>query len=226
MIFVPDRVKKPVFIKPELAPPFRNNKQAYFWHCFEVVYLFKNDISGYKNRVSGNRRIIAAVVVTSLTSAPVLLLGLSIVLKYGLGPNLNAFGFVAPLILAFFGTIGGIFLKEKNSLYEKWKYLASLYNEVLKVEPSKNKDSYKKRELLEVALALDLLEMEMWSHDSFWESFRDTMESAIISFDDGDLSSKKWIIARLSSEGLSKNDAYVFLEAYHAKLFASEKSTA
>lgn len=70
------------------------------------------------------------------------------------------------------GIFAGLFYSERTSYYQKWGYLANLYNEVLKAKPPyffryDDNDIHSYRQSMCVALAIDIVQMEMWSHPSF-----------------------------------------------------------
>lgn len=73
---------------------------------------------------------------------------------------------------------------EIGSYYQKWKYLAELFNSVIKLEakPVKTRycDHYSQREHLAACLASDVVCMEMWNHRSFLPFLKETIEKAVL----------------------------------------------
>ena len=65
-------------------------------------------------------------------------------------------------LLYFLGSAGFIFWNFRTHYGEKWLYCANLYNDILKLE---NDDDKKKK--LEIALAIDIIHLNLWSNRSF-----------------------------------------------------------
>ncbi|MBK9039135.1 MAG: hypothetical protein IPL83_08235 [Bdellovibrionales bacterium] len=57
--------------------------------------------------------------------------------------------------------------------------LAGLYNEIIKTEPSVRGKGHDKRMVMEIALALDILKLEMWGHSSYREIFQSILIDGI-----------------------------------------------
>lgn len=180
------------------------------------TFLGKKDYAGYKNNVKGNLRIISAFQTTTLSYGPILILAwLFLGDKFGEISG-NVF---ATIFVSYFGMIGALFVKEKNSLNDKWKYLASVYNDVIKITPEDHK--YNKREILLTALAIDILDMEMWSHRSFRDIFRTQLETSIKETVENSRSAQ-YMIDHLDTEIISRSVAYAYLITYQQKLFDNE----
>lgn len=123
----------------------------------EYAILNRYSFFGYKNSVRVNLRMIGCAFVTALAASLLLVAT----------PNLPPTGFAA------LGTLfASLFIVERTSVYNKWQYLAGLYNKVIEA------DVGYKREVLRVALVLDIIEMEMWSHRSFDDIFEDVLTEA------------------------------------------------
>jgi membrane protein CcdC involved in cytochrome C biogenesis len=146
----------------------------------EQWLFWKMDCFGYRNNVKGNLRIISSFL--TVCSFFFLLSGLLIVT--GLFDTVvpAAIQHVETVIGAFFTAWITLFWHEKNQLYEKWKYLADLYNEVLMASPRVDDESssFSYRSGLEIALVQDLIVMEMWSHPSFISLFEKNIAIAYL----------------------------------------------
>lgn len=219
----PEYLLKRVKIYEVEFPSFNENKLAWLNELIEVVYLGKNSYAGYKNNVKGNLRIFAALQVTTIT-ALIVLIPTFYFLKDGISA-MDPKDFVTliiTLIGSYCAAVGGIFLKEKNSLYEKWKYLADLYNEILKIDPETKVNRYEKRNLLKVALAMDILAMEMWSHESYCNLFHSCLKDAIRSH--APKLSAEYMIDHLESAPITKNEVKAYLETYQQRLLYGNDS--
>lgn len=131
----------------------------------ERFLLFKRTPFGYWNNVSANLRFLAAAWVSSIVTGIVYLAPI----KYSV-----EFDKIAFLFQVFGATFVVYYWNDRTAYYNKWSYLANLYNECLKANPfipytvEREKEKYfSYRNSLEHALAIDIIEMEMWSHRSF-----------------------------------------------------------
>lgn len=145
--------------------------------AIEYGVLNRYTIFGYKNSARANMRIFAALFLT-----------LFLVLVFALlnrlcggsecAPSSTAPAGQVPLVnhpvAIFLGVLISAFIIERKTLYEKWTYLAGLYNSLLKEDPMAPR-----YEPMRIALAIDLLDMEMWSHRSFRASFYDALLTAM-----------------------------------------------
>lgn len=139
----------------------------------EYVILCRYTMFGYKNNANVNARFFSAFGVAVFFAVA---LGLCSSLGDLMGA-IKPFAYfpvprkVGALLLPF---IFGVYALERKSLTDKWIYLASLYNEV-----QKQKDVIISDRLM-TALAVDLVDMEMWSHKSFSEIFFTSIMNANI----------------------------------------------
>lgn len=129
----------------------------------EAILLLKVSFFGYWNGVNMNLRFFGVILISGIWTLPVLFLHFKFT-------NYITHAVVLTSYAAIFATI---FWQERSSYYSKWSYLANLYNEVLKAKPHLPKNALLKTEYhsyrrsLDVALAMDIVQMEMWSHDSY-----------------------------------------------------------
>lgn len=183
----------------------------------EVGLFLKLDSTGYYNNVRANLRLVAAwwtATIVSLTAFNVYSWLLTLLLV-----DVQPFSqeSVSTAVVGYFALWGGLFWREKVSIHNKWQYLAQLYNSLLEAEPSK-KNRYRKRELLENALALDVLQLEMWSHESYAELFYCALKESINKtvFD----GSAEMICQSLSGVGIVRSEAKRHLLNYQQLLFS------
>lgn len=152
-----------------------NSISEVFGHIIEYGIFNKYSFCGYKNCVRGNLKLLAVI----FSSIPIgiffywsmrsfMLIGL---IKNNLSPLDLKEGLT--LLFAYWGFIISYFLLERGHNHKKWEYLANLYNTLISKDPYDDKEIYN---YLKAALVLDLIEMEMWSHKSFYEIFRDVIE--------------------------------------------------
>lgn len=187
----------------------------------DEMVLRKVDSNGYRNNLKGNLRIWPAIVISFYWFAPLVFSTLyfffdspEAIESIGLGPLLT---FYVSVTSAFIASVSGIFWKEKSSLYNKWEYLAALYNDMNQADPARTLNEYPKREFLRVSLAFDILVMDMWAHRSFADVFHDCLSDAIMSYEQSESTGKE-IVGQLVSIGLSRKRANGYLEAYQERL--------
>ncbi len=148
--------------------------------------FFRLECFGHRNKAAGMPRVYQAMALAlCLTSAGVL-----IVTVAGVILNDETFLYVLRNIdlSRTIGFGGSVFVfaaaLEIGSYYQKWKYLAELFNSVIKLEakPVKTRyhDNYSQREHLAACLASDVVCMEMWNHRSFFPFLKETMEKAVL----------------------------------------------
>lgn len=137
--------------------------------------LLKRTCFGYWNNVSSNLRLMLSAV-----------LSLSVLVVLHQFGVFNSYQSKEWLRLTVFGAVFVThFFHERSSYYEKWIYLANLYNEVLKAQPyvlgreALSSNVYSYRHSLEVALVYDMVSMEMWSHSSFYPIFEVVLVDAL-----------------------------------------------
>lgn len=182
----------------------------------EIGLFAKSDFTGYYNNVRANLRIFSS----GFTAFIVLAIGFVIYMEtmtfieVDWWPSENPQTLIAGAIVSFFTLWTALFWNEKVSIHKKWEYLANLYNEILKTEPAISKPEigylpYQKRDLLVNALALDILQMEMWSHESYADLFYDSLEEAIRSIHDENHAS--FICSKLPTSGIYRSDAKQYL---------------
>lgn len=156
-----------VFIKDEKhRGPF-----AMFSAIVEYGILNRYSIFGYKNATKNNSKLLASGMMSVFILIAFIIVYRLLCSSY-ICPDLPVIDF----IVAWFGFIISSFIIERKILYDKWQYLAKLYNDVISLNDEKEED---KRDVLNAALAIDLLDMEMWSHRSFSEVFFSQMEEAV-----------------------------------------------
>lgn len=133
----------------------------------EVVLLQKISLFGYWNNVNMNLRF-AGIAVVSLNGTMVIML----LTGENVLPLSTSHPVSTSTITAFGAIFATVFWQERSAYYSKWSYLANLYNEVLKAKPSMPQNAltaeyHSYRKSLDIALAMDIIQMEMWSHPSY-----------------------------------------------------------
>ena len=136
-------------------------------HTFiETWILFRISCCGYKNNVNGNLRIIAAIWTSLIVSFLFMITLETINWYYDDGTEMvTSFEGRVAISVFFFGAVATLFSRERSSMYEKWKYLANIYNAIIS-EPCEAK-----RHVLGYCFVLDAIDLDMWSHRSFCETF-------------------------------------------------------
>ena len=177
----------------------------------ERLVLWRMNITGYGARPRANLRIFSAIGTTATAAFAVTVLTLVLQatigptsissatssstiggetkdLSKGDGQffeilNFRVFDRTGPitLALAIIGSISFLFMRERTSMHEKWKYLAVVYNDYVNLQPrtSISAVTIRGREILAASLALDLLEMDMWNHNSFSTIFKMELTKAL-----------------------------------------------
>ncbi len=166
-----------LFVLKTNLKPVRIKNYAYKLasEFIEKNILFKTDNFGYWNNVNMNLRLVGCFLASLQIAITILIInflftnGTSLI-------NINEF-------LTIFGAIFvAFFFNDKTSYYQKWSYLANLYNERIKSIPEeycREENTFSYRKMLEISLAIDVIQMEMWSHDSFAEFTRNELFEAI-----------------------------------------------
>lgn len=135
---------------------------------FLVEYFVLNRYSffGYKNHVKSNLRIMSSFMLTIFISISAV-----IFIKVITGWEEHCFNLsVKEIFTLFFGFLLSSFIIERKSLYEKWMYLSGVFNKIVENEcKDVEAEDYT---ALRACLALDILDMEMWSHASFRGFFK------------------------------------------------------
>lgn len=140
----------------------------------ERWFFLKRSVFGYWNSNSMNKRFIGSIFISALLTL--------FISNYFLKLNDQLCENKLQQLATFAAIFSTLFWNERASYYSKWIYLANLYNEVIKEKPfvlgSETDDTviYSYKDSLTIALALDIVQMEMWSHDSF----KDIIESCLI----------------------------------------------
>ena len=142
---------------------------AIFSALVEYGILNRYSFFGYKNSVRSNAKLCASF----LTSSLILIL-FFVLFALLSGSDICPLVSTKEIILGWGGFLVSSFTIERKILYDKWQYLASLYNNIIG-KPTNAPE----RNALNIALAIDLLDMEMWSHRSFRDFFYDTMIEAV-----------------------------------------------
>lgn len=127
------------------------------------IFLLRWPIFGHGNGLSGNRMILQSLVLSIILSGAYFTL-----FKY-----LENGQFQEPPhpFSIFFALFTGFFINERLNYYQKWKYLANLYNDILKAphfnEERSSFETHYYRDSLEGAFVMDCLQLGMWKHPSF-----------------------------------------------------------
>ncbi len=160
----------------------------------EKVFLGHVACFGYEHKISGKRRIIAALIQTLWGSF--LLISLIVVsfwlLSHTAWPvnlklsstevGIDQQSFSA-LILAIAAMFGAAFWREQKDMHEKWRYLADQFNRITEIkvdDPLSFCNEARRKEQLLVCLIIDCIVMGMWGHESFSATFKDVLEKATI----------------------------------------------
>lgn len=213
--FVSQRLnRKAVFIK-------RENKETIAAHIeflIETAFLQKFDRNGYYNSCSGNLRLWATFVVACLVSGMALVfagLAYGLCLHFGAAVLEVKFDFISLSAAAFVftGFWIGLFWQEKSRIYSKWEYLAILYNDVIG-RPVTSRDMYSERDILRIALAMDILKLEMWAHSSFDSVFKEILADAIHADLKLDKATAEEEVRHLCTTGIDRKRADKYLLDY------------
>ncbi len=89
--------------------------------------------------------------------------------------NKNFYHAITALITGFFTAISIVYWQASKIYHQKWRYCSDLYNKIISINPYEQE----KYRILSNALAIDLVLLDLWSHRSFKELFRDELETAI-----------------------------------------------
>lgn len=194
---------------PQAFRDLRSIKVRNAWSFFEVFLLGRFEIFGYRNLPSGKMRVFAAFIQTVWVSILLavffgFLLGVARKFGYPVNPNngLMEQGVFATLFVVVATVFGATFWREQSDLYERWQYLAALFNQIVLTDPPEGREGYDKREHLWSCFAHDLLVMEMWAHKSFRGAFCDLMERSVIFDHNGDIENASAHLKSLAREGV------------------------
>lgn len=136
------------------------------------------------------------------------------------------------ILLGFFGTWGVLFWRERSSLYDKWKYLAGLYNQYVALgvgESEGAEDDEVKRKILMASLALDLIDLDMWSHVSYRTFFKRVLIKALAHYNSENPSSQIITDRQQASDGkqivsLRSDKARLAIQKYQHSLVPKSDS--
>lgn len=150
-----------------------NNLKSFILSCanflsqfVERFVLLKFSTFGYWNNVNANLRATSTLLISYGWTMLIFKFSYLINLDFDNEKDWKKLGVFGAIFVAHY-------FHERTAYHQKWHYLASLYNEVLKASPfvtgkeTLQEATYSYRESLELALAIDTVQMEMWSHDSF-----------------------------------------------------------
>lgn len=166
----------------------------------EYFILNRYSFFGYKNAVRANLRLFASLGLTFFVISFFSFIFSIFRIDETNGNTSN----LTTLWMACAGLFLSSFILERRNLHEKWQYLASLYNSIIEADLNRKFE-------LEYAFAMDLIDMEMWSHRSFREMFtRLTIKAYPISTDEFELTEKE-ILKVLTKQELNKQKAYSYL---------------
>lgn len=196
-------------------------KMDKFNFYIEYIVLCRYSFCGYKNYVRSNLRILSAISLTTLTCLSIYL----VCLLTGTSPSiLKLTNGLSTLelsgIVAIVGMCISTFILERSHLHKKWEFLAGLNSKILEVQPSL------KRQIMEINLALHLIEMEMWSHNTFVDLFNSVFINALTDYKQTERFKIKPIrLIRLSSSArFTKTEAYDIVKKYKDNLIERQTS--
>ncbi|AZZ37215.1 hypothetical protein CIK05_10595 [Bdellovibrio sp. qaytius] len=142
-------------------------------NLMEYAILSRYSICGYKNNVRSNLRIVSAISLTLFMSLCIS----AICHQLGSPIELVKAGKLSivdsSILIAITGFCVSAFIIERGHLHKKWEMLAEQKIKVLETEPSL------KRNILEAEFNLNLIEMEMWAHNSYRKDFSSFLKIAL-----------------------------------------------
>lgn len=182
----------------------------------EMWVLGRISFFGYWNNVNMNLRLVGILLISTFSTFPFLY-----------GKYVLKIGWITwPIIFTILGGVfTNFFWQERSSYYQKWKYLADLYNDVLKASPQiaipedSEFDYHSYRESLNIALAIDIIQMEMWSHDSYKDIVAAELKNAM---DEKENLSEENFYSDVRK--LTKEDAVTILSTYQKSMFTREEA--
>ena len=192
----------------------------------EVNLLMKTSDNGYWDNPVANLRLITtfwlAIRVYFLVFGLVAFI-ISLAPEVFIKKEVDVLSLVNTSVFSFFAFWFGMFWREKAHIHNKWAYLAGLYNEIIKTEPSVRGKGYDKRMVMEIALALDILKLEMWGHSSYREIFQSILIDGI-KYTTMPVSATpvRLSIADESGFGISKAEAEAILIKYQHGVLRNE----
>lgn len=103
------------------------------------------------------------------------------------------------------GVMSVVYWNLWKDYHSKWMYCCDVFNEILKADESKSNK-------LRRGLAVDLLVLDLWSHRSFREFFRDCLGEAIdLYVQEPD---KDEIVLKFNNGEAAEGEAMIILEHY------------
>jgi len=215
-------MKKKILCQPyKDKSPVRIHKEWKGFDLVELLLLGRWEICGYENKVSANRRIIAALYQTVM--ACVLLFFIHYLFDFWACFEEGPLGDEAQIALLFLisGIFAGTYINERSNIHSKWTYLANLYN--LAISQPDPKMSNK----VLSSLAHDILIMDMWAHRSFDDVFHETLFDAVV-FAHSDPEECEKELLTIASDGIDYkraekliHDLTVFHEDEYERTFKS-----
>ena len=166
----------------------------------------------FRNQCRGNYILIQSL-------WPILMLAVIVILgsqflgpRFGISFDLSLLNYTK--LGLFIGAWSANHWRERAIFYDKWKYLAGLYNEVLKQKEDVS-------DVLQCALAIDILTLGFWAHRSYQELFRDALVLAVRECREEPAE----MIRRIFRGEMSEDEALKILEDHQKSIFkrASKK---
>lgn len=163
-----------------------SNNFSIFAALSEIIerYVFmKRSWAGYWNNVNANLRFISAFWFSGWITAVTFFILYVCVKQESVSLFFTKYALTG---LKIFGTVFvAYYWNDRSAYYNKWKYLADLYNDYLKSPPYIPHQVYRStvfsyRNSLKHALAMDIIEMEMWSHRSYRDFLYEILRDALI----------------------------------------------
>jgi len=182
-----------------------------FERVFETVFLAQFEIVGFHNKVSVKRRMASAAIQTFWSTILLHVIGTILIQLNTISDKGSATSMVALVA----GIFGATFYREFMDVRGKWLYLANLFNEVVKQSlPTDALNSYNRRVHLSAFLSHDILIMGMWSHASFKEFFKETLEKAVLYRCNGNVDVTHRELERIARDGIEIKEAKTIIGNY------------
>ena len=215
-----EKIKAPVYLKSD-------KNDSSFHKFLEHWILWKRE--KYKNKPRGNCLIIRSlfVVFTIFSIMGPLIILLNYLISFLPDKifciNLfldNSMSSIVPkeitttnVIVSFFGAVSILYWNIMSLFNKKWAYCCELYNKII----SKNRGKSKQK-LLENALAVDLLTLDLWAHRSFSKFFSKELTKSIKKKYCKDEIMRNIIISKANEQRLTENEAWDLLNYRHEEL--------
>lgn len=184
----------------------------------EYGVLARYSFLGFKNNVNLNLRFFSALMTT--TGFMFFIQGvLSVLVFAGLPENTMTLSSSMMLYCLFFVFTA---FHYRQSLVQNWRHLSQQYNEILKRE--KGQDST--RIALEISFISDLLQLEMWSHPSYEDSFEKTvLKLCGARPKKGKADKSQSVLDFVRSHPLTKDEIFSLLDQSKATILPKTKKT-